>query len=105
VVYEPTAYVWHRHRDTAEALVTQITNYYSGHVAHQLTTLVRDHDPRAVHRLARVTAYAAVSRVESLVGRGPVPRAIARAQWRGTLRGLNNYVRSQRRVLQEGRSR
>ena len=54
VVYEPTAYVWHRHRDTAEALVTQITNYYSGHVAHQLTTLVRDHDPRAVHRLARV---------------------------------------------------
>ncbi len=105
VVYEPAAYVWHRHRDTAEALVTQITNYYSGHVAHQLTTLVRDHDPRAVHRLARVAAYAAVSRVESLVGRGPVPPAIARAQLRGTLRGPLNYVRSQRRVRREGRSR
>jgi GT2 family glycosyltransferase len=105
VVYEPTAYVWHRHRDTAEALVSQITNYYSGHVAHQLTTLVRDHDPRAVQRLARVTAYAAVSRVASLVGRGPVPPAIARAQLRGTLRGPINYVRSQRRVRREGRSR
>lgn len=104
VVYEPSAYVWHRHRNTAAALVSQMTNYYSGHVAHQLTTLVRDHDPRAVHRLARVTAYATVSRLESLVGRGPVPPAIARAQLRGTLRGPLNYVRSQQRVRREGRS-
>jgi GT2 family glycosyltransferase len=104
VVYEPAAYVWHRHRDTADALVTQITSYYSGHVAHQLTTLVRDHDPRAVHRLARVGAYAVVSRLESFVGRGPVPPAIARAQLRGTLRGPLNYVRSQQRVRREGRS-
>jgi GT2 family glycosyltransferase len=104
VIYEPAAYVWHRHRDTADALVAQITNYYSGHVAHQLTTLVRDHDPRAVHRLARVGAYAVVSRLESFVGRGPVPPAIARAQLRGALRGPLNYVRSQQRVRREGRS-
>jgi GT2 family glycosyltransferase len=105
VVYEPAAFVWHRHRDSAAALTSQITNYYSGHVAHQLTTLVRDHDPRAVHRLARVTAYAVASRVRSFVDRGPVPPVIARAQLRGTVRGPLNYVRSQRRVRQEGRSR
>ena len=42
VVYEPSAVVWHRHRDTPGALERQITGYYSGHVAHQLTTLLRD---------------------------------------------------------------
>jgi GT2 family glycosyltransferase len=104
VVYEPSAYVWHRHRDTPAALSSQITNYYSGHVAHQLTTLVRDHDPRAVHRLAWVAAYATVCRLESLVGRGPVPPAIARAQLRGTLRGPLNYVRSQRLLRRDGRT-
>ncbi|MEP4649672.1 MAG: glycosyltransferase, partial [Ilumatobacter sp.] len=105
VCYEPTAYVWHRHRDTVKALDTQIANYYSGHVALQLTTLARDHDMRAVHRLARVSGYVAISRIKALVGRGPVPPVIASAQLRGTLRGPLNYVRSQRRVRREGRSR
>ena len=84
-MYEPTAFVWHRHRDTADgARSRRSRSYYSGHVAHQLTTLVRDRDPRAVNRLARVDGYAVSSRVQSLVGRGPVPAAIARAQLRGT---------------------
>jgi GT2 family glycosyltransferase len=103
VVYEPSAYVWHRHRDSPAALASQITNYYSGHVAHQLTTLLRDHDPRAVHRLARVGAYVTVSKLRSLVGRGPVAQTIASAQLRGTLRGPLNYVRSQQRVRRDGR--
>ncbi len=103
VLYEPASYVWHRHRDSPAALATQITSYYSGHVAHQLTTLLRDHDPRAVHRLARLGAYVTVSQLHALVGRGPVAPTIASAQLRGTLRGPLNYLRSQQRVRREGR--
>ena len=62
VVYEPSACVCHRHRGTADALDQQLTAYYSGHVAHNLTTLVRDRDPRAVERIARASAYVVAAR-------------------------------------------
>ena len=53
IVYQPAAFVYHRHRDQHETLLRQITAYYSGHVAHNLTTLLRDRDLRSVARLAR----------------------------------------------------
>ena len=46
--YEPAAYVWHKHRRDLAALRRQLYNYSKGHVAYQLTTLLRDHDRRAV---------------------------------------------------------
>ncbi len=104
VVYEPSAYVLHRHRDTAEALSKQLTAYYSGHVAHNLTTLARDRDPRSLVRLAKFATYATTSRARSLAGVSAVSDASARAQWAGAVRGPMNYVRSQRRVRREGRS-
>ncbi len=117
VVYEPAAYVWHRHRDTAAALMSQITNYYSGHVAHQLTTLVRDHDPRAVHRLA--AGHRLRHRQPARVARrtrpgasddrsGPAPRHAARtAQLRPlTAAGAGARVAAQHpQEVRDGRSR
>ena len=40
IVYEPGAYVWHRHRTTKAAL-PELFNYSKGHVAYHLTTLLR----------------------------------------------------------------
>jgi GT2 family glycosyltransferase len=51
IVYEPHAFVWHRHRDTLEAFRKQIFNYSKGHVAYHLTTLLNDGDLRVFARL------------------------------------------------------
>ena len=48
VVYEPTAFVYHRHRSDDDDLNRQLAAYYSGHVAHNLTTLIRDRDLRVL---------------------------------------------------------
>jgi GT2 family glycosyltransferase len=105
VVYEPTAWVWHRHRRTATELEQQIRSYYSGHVAHNLTTLVRDGDLRAVVRLGTFTRHVALRRVRSIVQPSRSPSMVTRAQVHGATHGPRNYVRSQRRVRREGRSR
>src|SRR5205814_10222425 len=52
IVYEPTAWVWHRHRRDRESLKDQIYSYSKGHVAYHLTTWLRDGDRRAFVRLA-----------------------------------------------------
>jgi glycosyltransferase involved in cell wall biosynthesis len=49
--YEPSAYVWHRHRPELRGLHRQIYAYSKGHVAYHLVTLLWDHDLRAVTRL------------------------------------------------------
>jgi O-antigen biosynthesis protein len=51
LVYEPTAYVFHRHRRDMRALRRQLYAYSKGHVAYHLTTLLRDGDPRALVQL------------------------------------------------------
>lgn len=48
VVYEPTAFVWHRHRQSMAALRRQLYSYSKGIVSYQLTTLLRERDPRAL---------------------------------------------------------
>ena len=51
IVYEPSAFVWHRHRATMASLRQQIYAYSKGHVAYHLTTLIEDGDGRALVRL------------------------------------------------------
>jgi GT2 family glycosyltransferase len=51
LVYEPSAYLWHQHRSSMQSLRRQIYSYSKGHVAYHLTTLIRDHDLRAIKRL------------------------------------------------------
>lgn len=50
IVYEPKAYVWHRHRVRADALNRQILNYSKGHAAYHLTTFLNDGDGRGLVR-------------------------------------------------------
>ena len=51
IVYQPKAFVWHRHRVDADALNRQILNYSKGHAAYQLTTFLRDRDGRGLMRI------------------------------------------------------
>jgi len=51
IIYEPKAYVWHKHRRNMEDFRRQIYNYSKGHVAYHLTTLFNDKDYRVLFRL------------------------------------------------------
>ncbi len=51
-VYEPSAFVWHRHRRDARALQRQLYAYSSGHVAYLLSLWLFDRDPRGLARAA-----------------------------------------------------
>jgi glycosyltransferase involved in cell wall biosynthesis len=51
IKYEPSAYVWHKHRKDMRALQKQIYSYSKGHVAYHLLTFFRSLDSRALYRI------------------------------------------------------
>lgn len=105
LVYEPHAFVWHRHRNTARELRKQIYAYAKGHVAYQLTTLVRDRDWRAVTRLVlelpRVYWWRIWSRLR---GNSAYPLSLVALEIAGTIAAPFAWWRARRRVRQLGRS-
>jgi GT2 family glycosyltransferase len=109
IVYEPNAYVWHRHRRDIEALKSQIYNYSKGHVAYHLTTALNDGDLRGLHdifvrlphwRYKQVKSY--VKR--SLTGRDRYPLSLVAAETAGNVAAPYALWKSRRRVKQLGRS-
>ena len=105
IVYEPAAWVWHRHRVEQHSLRHQIFSYSKGHVAYQLTTLARDGDRRALVRLLyslpRVYAARAWQRVR---GRSEYPLPLIATEVLGTLAGPLALWRARRRVRRLGPS-
>lgn len=109
LVYEPSAYVWHRHRRDMPALRRQIYNYSKGHVAYHITTLLRDADLRALKHLAvnlpSWRAHQMLGYVKSrLRGRNKVPLWMILLETRGNLAGAWSLWRSRQRVKREGHS-
>ncbi len=109
VAYEPTAYVWHRHRQDMAALQRQVYAYSKGHVAYHLTTLLRDRDARALSDLmVRLPAWDArklLGRTKrSLIGGTGQDPDLARAEVLGHLAGPWSLWRSRRRARRLGRS-
>lgn len=109
LTYEPSAYVWHRHRREMHALRSQLYNYSKGHVAYHLTTLLRDRDPRAVRQLAihlpkwhlgRLASYAK----NRLLRRERYSLRLILLEVRGNLAGPWCLWKSRQRVEREGRS-
>lgn len=107
--YEPSAYVWHRHRRDMHSLRSQLYNYSKGHVAYHLTTLLRDRDLRAAKDLAvrlpkwharRLISYAK----RRLLRKSCYPLRLTLLEIRGNLAGPWSLWRSHRRVRREGRS-
>jgi GT2 family glycosyltransferase len=110
LVYEPAAYVWHKHRRNMSALRRQIYNYSKGHVAYHLTTLLRYHDLRALIRLGyelpRGHLLQILRQIKARLrgNRSNYPFSIILPQILGNLAGPWALWRSRRRVKREGRS-
>lgn len=107
-IYEPSAYVWHRHRRTMPELRRQMYGYSKGHVAYHLTTLLRDRDPRALVRLAQLPRWHARQLLRwawaRFQGRQYYPLSLMLIEIWGHLAGPWSLWQSRRRVRREGRS-
>jgi GT2 family glycosyltransferase len=105
IVYEPSAIVWHHHRQTLRAVRRQIYNYSKGHVSYQLTTWLRDGDRRALVRLGyelpRTYARRAWARLRR---RSDYPLTCIGVELLGCLAGPFALWRSRRRVRRLGAS-
>jgi GT2 family glycosyltransferase len=103
IAYEPSAYVWHRHRKDGQSLRRQIYAYSKGHVAYHLTTLMRDGDRRALVRLFYSLPKTFVWRaIERLRGRSDYPLTLIATEIAGTLAGPWALWRARRRVRRFG---
>lgn len=103
IVYEPSAYVWHRHRATLESLRHQIYAYSKGHVAYHLTTWLDDGDRRALLRLAYSLPKTYARRAwHRLRGYSEYPLSMILLEIRGNLAGPLALWRSRRRVRRLG---
>jgi GT2 family glycosyltransferase len=103
IVYEPTAWVWHRHRRDDRALRQQIAAYSRGHVAYQLITLLRDGDRRALVRLGWSMPKTYIRRTfERLRGYSAYPIRLILMEIAGNLAGPWAVARSIRRARRLG---
>jgi hypothetical protein len=109
VVYEPAAYVWHRHRRDMAGLRRQLWNYSKGHVAYHLTTLLRDRDLRAIPQVVfwlpcYQTWWLLRQTRRALRRWDDFPPELVLACIGGTFLGPYALWRSRQRVAREGRS-
>jgi cellulose synthase/poly-beta-1,6-N-acetylglucosamine synthase-like glycosyltransferase len=105
LVYVPSAYVWHKHRTDMPALRRQLYNYAKGHVAYHLTTLVRDHDLRALLQLAIWVPSTPLWRVKERLRTGSnYPLSLMLVESIGLLAGPWALWQSRRHVKRTGLS-
>jgi O-antigen biosynthesis protein len=105
IVYEPRAWVWHKHRDSMGALRRQIYAYAKGHAAYQLTTWLRDGDRRGLLRLLVELPLRYAERTWQFARRqSNYPVSFIALEIAGTLAGPFALWRSARRVRRLGRS-
>ena len=105
IVYEPNAFVWHRHRNNLKAFRKQIYNYSKGHVAYHLTTLLNDGDFRALARILVGLPLIHLSRIYyRLRGWTDYPISFVLLEAAGNLAGPWALWVSRQRVKRIGRS-
>jgi GT2 family glycosyltransferase len=106
IVYEPEAWVWHKHRRDLPALRRQIYNYSKGHVAYHLTTLTRDGDWRAVINLGiLLPGRHILGALKFISGKSDYPLSLILLEAAGNLAGPWALWKSRRRVKREGISK
>ena len=114
LVYEPSAFVWHKHRQTMKDLKKQLFNYSKGHVAYHLTTVMQDGDLRGlihifVHlpkwRLMQLVYHAGdLVKGRLFRGTGHYPLSLTITEIWGNLLGFGALWRSYLRIRREGKS-
>ncbi|MBE9127582.1 MULTISPECIES: glycosyltransferase family 2 protein [unclassified Coleofasciculus] len=103
LVYEPAAYVWHKHRRDIAALRRQIYGYSKGHVSYNLTTWLRDDDWRGLWRIFVTLPLVHLLRIiKCLGGRSEYPLSLIVLEIVGNLAGPWSLWQSYRRVKREG---
>ena len=103
--YEPSAFVWHRHRSSMPALRRQIYAYSKGHVAYHLMTWLADGDRRAVVRLLYSLPKTYLRRAwQRIRGRSDYPLSLIAVEVWGNLAGPIALWRSRRRARRLGPS-
>src|SRR5205807_548099 len=104
ICYEPSAYVWHRHRRDAKALWKQIYAYSKGHAAYHVATFLQDGDCRALTRLAaEVPIYLCKCLRSWALGYRKFPLSLILAQIWGHIVGPFALWQSRRRVARLNR--
>jgi hypothetical protein len=99
IVYEPNAYVWHRHRRSMTDFRKQMFDYSKGHIAYHLTTLLHDRDLRAIGYLAWDIPRGYLWRVNRrLKGRATYPLEVEFIELAGNLAGPAAYFKAVRRA-------
>jgi GT2 family glycosyltransferase len=93
LVYEPSAYVLHKHRRDAHAFRRQIYTYSKGHVAYHLTTLFRNGDLRVIVYLLFTLPRTYLFRTKArLLRRSVYPLSLLALEFMGNLAGPWAYV-------------
>lgn len=105
LIYEPSAYVWHKHRSQPSALRRQLYGYSKGHVSYNLTTWFRDGDWRGLYQiLIGLSTYHLKRLVLWTLGRSNYPISLILLEVWGNLAGPWSLWQSQLRVQREGKS-
>lgn len=105
IIYDPNAFVWHRHRNNLQAFRKQIYNYSKGHVAYHLTTLLNDGDFRALARILVGLPLIHLSRIYyRLRGWTNYPISLVLLEAAGNFAGPWSLWVSRQRVKRIGRS-
>lgn len=105
LVYQPTAYVWHNHRQTPAALRKQLYNYSKGHVAYHLTTFRKYRDWRALLQICLWLPLLHIWRIwQRLRRRNNYPLHLNVIEIAGNFLGPWAWVQSLWRVRRLGRN-
>jgi GT2 family glycosyltransferase len=96
LVYQPTALIFHYHRDTFDALRTQLHGYSVGTVATYAALI--SSEPKLILDMLRLipTAIKDPRRKELSQREKKLPASLRRTVWLGRLEGVPAYIRSVR---------
>ncbi len=105
VVYEPSAYAWHRHRRELDALYHQVYCHMKGGMAFMLCVWLKDGDQRAFHHLFfQMPSYLTQRVIHWALRRHQAPLRFVWSEIKGYLEAFWCYRQSYLRVQQQGLS-
>ncbi|HIK18654.1 MAG TPA: glycosyltransferase [Leptolyngbyaceae cyanobacterium M33_DOE_097] len=105
ILYEPKAYVWHRHRRELKAFYRQIYGHMKGGTAYLLALWLKEKDPRAFrHLFFELPRYYSRRCYERLRGFDQTPWQYIWSEVSGYVTGFLGYWQSCQRVKKLGYS-
>ncbi|MCU0526942.1 MAG: glycosyltransferase [Elainella sp. Prado103] len=105
IVYEPAAYVWHRHRRELPALYRQVYGHMKGGTAYHLVLWRQEKDPRGFRQLFfELPRYYTRHLIARLKGHHQTPWRMMWSEINGYFAGFWGYWQSCQQVKRQGRS-